>query len=151
MPLALLPNVVWHSLVGQPARFASGAGGRWLEFGRPSLLAVKEARLPAGGAPRPPARVAHDFRRRSLADALAPHAGVNSKVAVSPGVGFGPAGEGFVRFALVENPPYIIYLVTENDAGDINRAFKAGADDYLLKPFNRDIVEMKLHEIAVAA
>ncbi len=25
------------------------------------------------------------------------------KVAVSPGVGFGPGGEGFVRFALVEN------------------------------------------------
>jgi alanine-synthesizing transaminase len=24
-------------------------------------------------------------------------------VAVSPGIGFGPAGEGFVRFALVEN------------------------------------------------
>ncbi len=26
-----------------------------------------------------------------------------AKVAVSPGVGFGEAGEGFVRFALVEN------------------------------------------------
>ncbi|HEU4488483.1 MAG TPA: alanine transaminase, partial [Actinomycetota bacterium] len=25
------------------------------------------------------------------------------KVAVSPGVGFGPSGDGFVRFALVEN------------------------------------------------
>jgi alanine-synthesizing transaminase len=24
-------------------------------------------------------------------------------VAVSPGVGFGPGGEGFVRFALIEN------------------------------------------------
>lgn len=58
---------------------------------------------------------------------------------------------GKLRRALIEKPPYIIYLVTENDAGDINRAFKAGADDYLLKPFNRDIVEMKLHEIAVAA
>ena len=26
-----------------------------------------------------------------------------AKVAVSPGMGFGPTGEGFVRFALVEN------------------------------------------------
>jgi alanine-synthesizing transaminase len=26
-----------------------------------------------------------------------------AKVAVSPGVGFGPGGEGHVRFALVEN------------------------------------------------
>ena len=27
----------------------------------------------------------------------------DAKVAVSPGVGFGPGGEGFVRFALIEN------------------------------------------------
>ena len=26
-----------------------------------------------------------------------------AQVAVSPGVGFGPSGEGYVRFALVEN------------------------------------------------
>jgi alanine-synthesizing transaminase len=26
-----------------------------------------------------------------------------ANVAVSPGVGFGPGGEGFVRFALIEN------------------------------------------------
>ena len=26
-----------------------------------------------------------------------------AKVAISPGSGFGPGGEGFVRFALVEN------------------------------------------------
>ena len=26
-----------------------------------------------------------------------------AKVTVSPGIGFGPSGEGFVRFALVEN------------------------------------------------
>ena len=25
-------------------------------------------------------------------------------VAVSPGIGFGPLGEGFVRFSLIENP-----------------------------------------------
>lgn len=58
---------------------------------------------------------------------------------------------GKLRRTLVEKPPYIIYLVTENDVAEITKAFKAGADDYLLKPFNRDIVEMKLHEIAIAA
>ena len=26
-----------------------------------------------------------------------------AEVAVSPGIGFGPGGEGFVRFALIEN------------------------------------------------
>ena len=47
--------------------------------------------------------------------------------------------------------PYIIYLTTDNDAADIQRALKAGADDFLLKPFNRDIIEMKIREIRVAA
>ena len=47
--------------------------------------------------------------------------------------------------------PYILYLSTENDAADFDRAAKAGADDYLLKPFNREIIEMKLQEIRVAA
>jgi alanine-synthesizing transaminase len=28
----------------------------------------------------------------------------NALVAVSPGIGFGPMGEGYVRFALIENP-----------------------------------------------
>ncbi len=35
-----------------------------------------------------------EFSKRLLQEA---------KVAVSPGVGFGPYGEGYVRFALVEN------------------------------------------------
>ena len=30
---------------------------------------------------------------------------------------------------------------------DLDRAMLAGADDYLLKPFNREIIEMKLQEI----
>jgi alanine-synthesizing transaminase len=34
-----------------------------------------------------------------------------AKVAVSPGVGFGPAGEGYVRFALVENEQRIAQAV----------------------------------------
>jgi alanine-synthesizing transaminase len=32
-------------------------------------------------------------------------------VAVSPGVGFGPGGEGFVRFALIENEQQISQAV----------------------------------------
>jgi alanine-synthesizing transaminase len=35
-----------------------------------------------------------EFSKRMLAEA---------KVAVAPGIGFGETGEGFVRFALVEN------------------------------------------------
>jgi two-component system, chemotaxis family, chemotaxis protein CheY len=47
--------------------------------------------------------------------------------------------------------PYIIYLSTENDVADLDRATVAGADDFLLKPFNRDIIAMKLQEIRLAA
>jgi len=61
-------------------------GGRWLELDHPAILALKEARLPAGTAPRPLARVAHDFRYGTLADALAPHAGPDEAVVVLEGV-----------------------------------------------------------------
>ena len=43
------------------------------------------------------------------------------------------------------------HVVTENDPQEINRAFKHGADTYLTKPYNREIVEMKLLEMRVAA
>ena len=47
--------------------------------------------------------------------------------------------------------PYIMYMATENDTTDLDRAIVAGADDFLLKPFNRDIIQMKMQEIKFAA
>jgi two-component system chemotaxis response regulator CheY len=43
--------------------------------------------------------------------------------------------------------PYIIYLTTEHDTLDIARALAAGADNYLLKPFDRSMIAEKLEEI----
>jgi alanine-synthesizing transaminase len=40
-----------------------------------------------------------------------------TNVALSPGVGFGPGGEGHVRFALVENEHRIRQAVTQLGAG----------------------------------
>ena len=34
-----------------------------------------------------------------------------SQVAVSPGIGFGPGGDGFVRFALIENEQRVAQAV----------------------------------------
>ena len=48
------------------------------------------------------APIPEPYRRAELARVRATLAR-EAKVAVSPGVGFGPGGEGFVRFALVEN------------------------------------------------
>src|SRR5690606_8509257 len=39
--------------------------------------------------------------------------------------------------------PRVVFCVTENDVGQIALALKAGANDYMMKPFNRDILEGK--------
>ena len=39
--------------------------------------------------------------------------------------------------------PYVVFCVTENDIGQIALALKAGASDYMMKPFDRDILEGK--------
>jgi alanine-synthesizing transaminase len=53
--------------------------------------------------------------------AFAEHLAREGKVAVSPGSGFGPGGEGFVRFALVENEHRIRQAVR-----GIRRVLEAG-------------------------
>jgi two-component system chemotaxis response regulator CheY len=42
-----------------------------------------------------------------------------------------------LRVSLSGRRPYIIYWTTENDPGDVARALAAGADDFMLKPFDR--------------
>jgi two-component system, chemotaxis family, chemotaxis protein CheY len=39
--------------------------------------------------------------------------------------------------------PLVIYCATENDPADIATALRAGADDYLLKPFDRESLRGK--------
>lgn len=58
---------------------------------------------------------------------------------------------GKLRALQLSVRPYIIYLITENDPLEIQRALTHGADNFLLKPYNRQIVEMKLQEIRTAA
>jgi len=40
--------------------------------------------------------------------------------------------------------PFVIYCTTENDASEIARALSAGADEYVLKPFDRESIGAKL-------
>jgi two-component system chemotaxis response regulator CheY len=40
--------------------------------------------------------------------------------------------------------PIVLYCTTENDPIDIARALAAGADEYVLKPFNREAIQTKL-------
>jgi len=38
---------------------------------------------------------------------------------------------------------FVVFCVTENDIGQIALSLKAGATDYMMKPFDRDILEAK--------
>ena len=40
--------------------------------------------------------------------------------------------------------PTILYCTTENDPSELARALSAGADDYILKPFDRESIRLKL-------
>jgi two-component system, chemotaxis family, chemotaxis protein CheY len=39
---------------------------------------------------------------------------------------------------------FVIYCTTENDTSDITRNIAAGADDYVIKPFDRESLRTKL-------
>ena len=39
--------------------------------------------------------------------------------------------------------PRVVFCTTEHDVGHIARALRAGADDYMMKPFDRDMIVSK--------
>ena len=45
--------------------------------------------------------------------------------------------------------PVVVFCTTENDIDHISRAIKAGADEYVMKPFDRDIIEAKFQEVGL--
>lgn len=45
--------------------------------------------------------------------------------------------------------PKVIFCTTENGLGHIKAALDAGADEYVMKPFDRDTLESKLQLVGV--
>jgi two-component system chemotaxis response regulator CheY len=45
--------------------------------------------------------------------------------------------------------PKVVFCTTENDIAHIAKAMHAGADEYIMKPFDKDIVEAKFHEVGL--
>lgn len=41
------------------------------------------------------------------------------------------------------NQPVVVFCTTENDLSHIRTAIEAGANEYIMKPFDRDIIEAK--------
>ena len=50
----------------------------------------------------------------------------------------------------VEPQPKVVFCTTENDAAHIRAAIDAGADEYVMKPFDRETLESKLQIVGVA-
>lgn len=46
--------------------------------------------------------------------------------------------------------PKVVFCTTENDVAHIRAAIEAGADEYVMKPFDHDTLHMKLQLVGVA-
>ncbi|WP_445502366.1 response regulator [Microvirga sp. G4-2] len=45
--------------------------------------------------------------------------------------------------------PKVVFCTTENDMGHITRALEAGADEYIMKPFDKDILAAKFQGLGL--
>lgn len=45
--------------------------------------------------------------------------------------------------------PKVIFCTTENDVAHIARALHAGANEYIMKPFDRDNIRSKMHDVGL--
>jgi two-component system chemotaxis response regulator CheY len=45
--------------------------------------------------------------------------------------------------------PKVVFCTTENDVVHIARALHAGANEYIMKPFDKEIVEAKFQEVGL--
>lgn len=64
----------------------------------------------------------------------------------------GASGLEFLRGLRREergSEPVVVFCVTENDIAGINEAMTAGANDYVLKPFDRELIEAKLAQVGL--
>ncbi|HEY8190354.1 MAG TPA: response regulator, partial [Micavibrio sp.] len=45
--------------------------------------------------------------------------------------------------------PKVIFCTTENDMAHIQRALQAGANEYIMKPFDSEIIESKFLQVGL--
>lgn len=45
--------------------------------------------------------------------------------------------------------PIVVFCTTENDINFITQAMEAGANEYIMKPFDREIIEAKFAEVGL--
>ncbi len=45
--------------------------------------------------------------------------------------------------------PIVVFCTTENDVSSMKEAMKKGADEYIMKPFDSDIIESKFRQVGL--
>jgi two-component system chemotaxis response regulator CheY len=55
-----------------------------------------------------------------------------------------------LRASAFASQPKVVFCTTENDTAHIRAAIDAGADEYVMKPFDRETLESKLQIVGVA-
>jgi two-component system, chemotaxis family, chemotaxis protein CheY len=55
-----------------------------------------------------------------------------------------------LRDSHIANKPKVVFCTTENGMAHIRAAIEAGADEYVMKPFDRETLESKLQIVGVA-
>jgi two-component system chemotaxis response regulator CheY len=45
--------------------------------------------------------------------------------------------------------PVVVFCTTENDMSHIREAIEAGANEYIMKPFDREIIEAKFSQVGL--
>ncbi len=45
--------------------------------------------------------------------------------------------------------PVVVFCTTENDMAHIQRAISAGANEYIMKPFDADIIQSKFEQVGL--
>jgi len=55
-----------------------------------------------------------------------------------------------LRARAFASQPKVVFCTTENDTAHIRAAIDAGADEYVMKPFDRETLESKLQIVGVA-
>jgi two-component system, chemotaxis family, chemotaxis protein CheY len=54
-----------------------------------------------------------------------------------------------LRTSPVDRQPVVVFCTTENDMAHIRAAIDAGANEYIMKPFDREIIEAKFAQVGL--
>ncbi len=54
-----------------------------------------------------------------------------------------------LRALVGDNQPKVVFCTTENDMAHIQEAMEAGADEYVMKPFDSEIIESKFSQVGL--